>query len=291
MRKYLSFFFLFCLIIALFSASHLGFISQGVLINFSFTILPSLAPAMLFDYLFIHSDGLSYLYQWLIKRAKNPHVIYRNLLVLLGLISGTPTLASYVEDSIGKGYLQKEEGEIILGSFMMPSLPFLIGVLFPLLESKYVWTLVFILYVPAFILYLTKTRKYQEAPDIVFCPSTGNCLEKAITSTAHTMILLLGTMIIFSFPLLFINHLNSGLLRHAILGICEFTAVTELALYQNQISFFILTMILSFASLSLFTQVAILSPSLSMKKIITKRLLLLGVNTVILSLILALQIL
>lgn len=57
MRKYLSYFFLLCLLLVIYFSRAFSFISQEVLHNFLFTILPSLAPSMLFDYLFYIQVG------------------------------------------------------------------------------------------------------------------------------------------------------------------------------------------------------------------------------------------
>lgn len=293
MRKYLSYFYLLCLLLVIYFSRAFSFISQEVLHNFLFSILPSLAPSMLFDYLFLHSGGLHYLYQFFKKKRKNAHSIYRNLLVVLGLFSGTPTLASYVEESIQNGFFSKEEGEMILSCYLLPSFPFIFAVLLPYLNLKRKVILLLLLYLPSTITYILKGKKYQGNKEEKFTiQNNENYVSKAIFSTAKTCLLLLGSMLLFSFPFLLLNKIPHLLWRYGSYGLFEFTSSTlYLAKNISTLSFVLLLIILSFSSLSVYTQVYLLAPSLSIGKIIKKRLLFTGVNLLLIFVFFAFQIL
>lgn len=278
MRKYLPFFFFICLLVAMRYSQSISLVSQEVFAAFSFSLLPTLAPTMLLDYLFIHADGLFYLHQALEKRTKKWHIsFYPYLLLLLGLFSGTPTLASYIEDSIQKGSFSKEEGEHMLGCFMLPSLPFICGVILPCWEKKYQLLLLFFLYVPATILFLLKRRKrtVSQAKPCISFPQEKNIIEKAITSTAKTLLLLLGSILLFSIPVAFFKMFFQEYTSYALLGIFEFTSFSlYMSAHPSILSFVLLTTLLSFSSFSVFVQISLLCPSVSIKKVMKKRLIL-----------------
>lgn len=293
MRKYLSYFFLLCLLLVIYFSRAFSFISQEVLHNFLFTILPSLAPSMLFDYLFLHSGGLYYLYQFFKKKkGKNAHAIYRNLIILLGLFSGTPTLASYVEESIQKGFFSKQEGEMILSCYLLPSFPFIFGILLPHFSLRMKIILLVLLYVPNTLFYFLQAKKFKEEKEEVFSlPSEENYVSKAIFSTANTCLLLLGSMLLFSFPFLLLKKIPSPLLSYGLYGFFEFTNSTLYFVnHLSQLSFAILLIILSFSSLSVYTQVYLLAPSLRIRKILKKRLLFTGVNVFLILIFFLLQV-
>lgn len=277
MRKYLPFFFFICLLVAMRYSQSISLVSQEVFAAFSFSLLPTLAPTMLLDYLFIHADGLFYLHQALDKCTKKWHIsLYPFLILLLGLFSGTPTLASYIEDSIQKNSFSKEEGEHMLGCFMLPSLPFICGVILPCWEKKYQLLLLFFLYVPATILFLFKRRKKtsQTKPTISFSQEK-NIIEKAITSTAKTLLLLLGSILLFSIPVAFFKMVLGEYTSYALLGIFEFTSFSlYMSAHPSILSFVLLTALLSFSSFSVFVQISLLCPSVSIKKVMKKRLIL-----------------
>lgn len=279
MKKYLPYFYLFCLIVALYASTSLTKISKDVLATFSFTFLPSLAPAMLFDYLFLHADGLYTLYSFLEKRSKHPQVIYRNLILILGLLSGTPSLASYVEDSLKKGLLSKKEGELLLGCYLLPSFPFIFGVLFPLLSSLKKSILFLALYLPSTIYYLLYSRKCPERKIKIQPSANSNYIQAAILSTFQTLILLLGTMLLFSFPLLFLKQIPNLSLSYFLYGLFEFAnPALFFAKGTTPFSFSILICLLTFSSFSVYVQVRLLAPSISLLSLIKKRLLFVGVN-------------
>ncbi len=281
MKKKLPLFFLICLIIILVFNQYFKTISQSVLADFALNIIPSLAPSMLFDYLFINTDGLSYIYQLLSKKVKNTHAIYRHLLVFLGLISGTPTLANYLEDSLQKNYLQKEEGEAILSAFALPSFPFIMSFIIPELTDEYRLIFIIIFYLPPLIYYLLMTKKYTHTSLVSFTNYHQNFLEKSIIDTSKTFLLLLGSVLIFSLPLLLINYFPNNLIRFSLASLFEFTNIRFLISLKTPISFLLSIIVLSFSSLSLFCQIAILAPSFSLKSIIKKRLLLCGVTSLL----------
>lgn len=281
MKNKLPLFFLICLIVILVFNQYLKPISQNVLADFAFNIIPSLAPSMLFDYLFINTDGLSYIYQLLNKKVNNAHVIYRHLLVFLGFMSGTPTLANYLEDSFQKNYIQKEEGEVILSAFALPSFPFIMSFIIPELVGEYRLIFLAIIYLPALIYYFLATKKYIHVSSVSFNNYHQNYLEKSIVDTSKTFLLLLGSILIFSLPLFLINRLPNALLRLSLSSLLEFTNIRFLISLKTPISFILAASVLSFSSLSLFCQIAILAPSFSLKRIIKKRLLLCGVTSLL----------
>lgn len=274
MRKYLPFFFFICLLVAMHYSQSISLVSQEVFATFSLSLLPALAPTMLLDYLFIHADGLFYLYQWIEKHAKKwCFSLYSYLILILGLLSGTPTLASYIEDSIQKGTFTKGEGEHMLGCFMLPSLPFLCGVILPCWGKKYQFLLLFFLYGPAIILFLFhKKKKVLDRTIDLSSHYEKNIIEKAITSTAKTLLLLLGSILLFSIPVAFFKMVFPDDISYALLGFFEFTSFSlYMSSNPSTLSFALLTTLLTFSSLSVYAQVSLLCPSVSIKKVMRKR--------------------
>lgn len=292
MKKYLPYFFLLVLLVAMSSSKVITLFTKDVFTAFSYSLLPTLAPSIFLDYLFINSGGLETIYNFLLKRFKNTKVIYRHLIVILGLISGTPTLANYVHDSINKNYLSKKEGEVILSSFILPSFPFIYGVIIPKLNSIQIIVLLFLLYAPSSLYYLFSLKNENQNIEVSFIKSEGNYLHKSIMDTAKTLLILIGTILLFSLPFPLLNMFFNKDISYTILGFFEFTS-SSLYIVNNLSStlFFILVCILSFSSCSVYSQISILCPSISIKKILKKRFLFLGINVLIIGILFIFKIL
>lgn len=258
--------------------------SKDVFTTFYYSLLPSLTPSILLDYLFINSGGLETLYHLLAKKSKNAHAIYRHLIVLLGLISGTPTLANYVNDSINKKLLSTKEGEIILSSFTIPSFPFIFGIILPKLNKIQKMILLTLIYIPPLIYYNIKLKNENVAINkITFNNNSNTIIQNSITDTARTLLLLIGTILLFSIPLPFIKLFLNDSWSYSLIGIFEFTT-SSMYIINNLSSslFMILIMVLTFSSLSVYSQISILCPKISISKIIKKRFLFLGINIALL---------
>ncbi len=266
------------------SSKVITLLSKDVFTTFSYSLLPSLAPSILLDYLFINSGGLETAYNLLTKKAKHPHIIYRHLIVLLGLISGTPTLANYVNDSINKNLLSKKEGEVILSCFTIPSFPFIFGLILPKLNNIKKIILLTLLYIPPLIYYLIKLKnENKNINDIIFTKVKENIIQVSIYDTAKTLLLLIGTILLFSLPLPFFEMFFHDSIAHYLIGLFEFTTSSMYIINSiSSTSFIILILILTFSSLSVYSQISILCPNILVNKIIKKRFLFLEINIILL---------
>lgn len=285
MKKYLPYIFLITLLVVMSSSKVITLFSKDVFATFYYSLLPSLAPSILLDYLFINSSGLETIYNLLTKKTKHPHVIYRHLLVLLGLISGTPTLASYVNDSMNKNLLSKKEGEIILSCFTIPSFPFIFGVILPKLNQIRKLILLTLLYVPPTIYYFFKLKNENGNSNklVTFASKKINIIQKSIYDTSKTLLLLIGSILLFSIPLPFFKVIFHDSVAYYLIGLFEFTT-SSLYIINNtsSLSFAILILILTFSSLSVYSQISVLCSNISIKKILKKRFLFLEINIILL---------
>ena len=90
----------------------------NVLASFTINVLPTLAPALLINNLISFSGGISEL----LSKSKNSYHINIIYLIITGLISGTPALATQVNNETNKS-ISLNDAQLILECFSFPSLP------------------------------------------------------------------------------------------------------------------------------------------------------------------------
>ena len=119
--------FVFLLILIIFSSiSSLVFIKvQALFETFFFSLIPLLAPTILFDCLFVNSGGLDTLCE-LCNHKSN--LFLKIIIIIIGIIGGSASLAFYINHLIKRKILSIKEGQLILNYFFLPSLPFVINI-------------------------------------------------------------------------------------------------------------------------------------------------------------------
>ena len=112
--------------------------------NFYFTILPILTPNILLDCLFVNSGGI----RLINSLFKNKNNIYLKItIIIIGLIGGSTSLAYYVDTLINQNILNMKEGQLMIESFMLPSLPFIINVVLIKLSNVLIILFIILLYI------------------------------------------------------------------------------------------------------------------------------------------------
>lgn len=281
MKKFITLFSFFIICLLLSFSRYISKITTNVIINFYLNVLPLLAPTIIFNNIFIYSGGVPSLLEKSNLSNKAKHNINKFTLIFLGLVSGTPALASMINTEC-TNTLSKKEAQNILNCFTSPSLPFLFALLNSTAISFYLKILIIALpLIIEFIVFIINDKNNE----ILYNPiynNKDNIISKSITSSAHTIVLMSGSIIIFaiiSAPLKLLFYDN---LLYLLQGLIEFSYPLHILLTNThpiQVIFSII--IISFSSLSLITQVKLISPLISLKKLIKKRLIITAIVTLI----------
>ena len=284
MKKLIQYALLFSIITLLLFSSESSNITINVITVFVLKILPMLAPVMILNNLFIYSGGSFSLLSKCNFNIKVKHRIAILIDVFLGILSGTPVLANMVNEDQNQT-IDKEESQEILNNFTAPSLPFLIA-----LAKISNWPLhirYFVIFIPLSIEILIFSHfifKHDCSLFKVNNENQGNenIVAKSILTTCKTLVLMLGSIILFSLFLIPLNVLK-GEIKLFIQGIIEFSYPLSLLFSKDYINnyFYVIT-IISFASLSLILQVKLITPKIKAKKIIKRRLLITALSNIIL---------
>lgn len=282
-KKWLPIGFLVALIAVIIWSEQVTAHSYIVIATFCLRMLPNLAPCLLLDYLFINSNGLYYLDDFFRKRkSTSKKRIYPFFIIILGLLSGTPTLATYVNDSLDKKLISDKDGQSILNSFAFPSLPFLLSVLFVPFSNQYRIFLLILLFGTSFVNYQIMTR--HEKP-IYLAPELkvhGNIITESIFDTAKTLLLMLGTMLLFTLPMIIFQVIFPTEISFILSGLLEFsTSLYQLNAQTDIILKTAFIFLLTFSSVSVFAQIKIMCPHISIKKVVLNRLMLAAINSFI----------
>ena len=274
MKKAISLITFLAICLLLIFSKQISKVTTEVIVNFYIKVLPLLAPTILLNNIFIYSGGIYNIIYDTNLNDDTKHKINKYSIIILGLISGTPSLASMLNEELNKS-LSKDEVQNILNCFTIPSLPFLIA-----LVNSCTWsttTKILVILIPfsvQFILFLFfdyKTKK--SVKNNITNQSNENIISKAIISTARTIVLMSGAIILFSlvsYPFgLFLKGNTLMLIR----GLFEFSYPLS-SLFSNYSiqNFFFIIIIISFSSISLLVQVKLIVPNISLKEIVKKRL-------------------
>lgn len=277
--------FVFLLILIIFSSiSSLVFIKvQALFETFFFSLIPLLAPTILFDCLFVNSGGLDTLCE-LCNHKSN--LFLKIIIIIIGIIGGSASLSFYIKHLIKRNILSIKEGQLILNYFFLPSLPFVINIVLIKLDFKLSLLFIFLLYVIPFFIYIIRSTKKRNK--IVFLENTTidqnsiDFIANSIYQAGKTMVIICGTIILYNIPyytLIHFFHLDD---YYEIQGLIEFSnAIINLTSNLSAKSICSIMFILSFSSFSTYSQTHIMVENLNIFELIKKRLLLALINTTI----------
>ena len=273
MKKAISLIVFIAICLLLIFSQQISQITTDVITNFYIKVLPLLAPTILLNYIFIYSGGINNIIYDLKLKDATKHKINKYALIVLGLISGTPSLASMLNEEIDHT-LSKDEVQNILNCFTVPSLPFLLALI-----NSCGWNIamkILVIAIPfciQFIMFFICDYKIKNSDTKLIVKSETNIISKAIISTTKTIILMSGSIILFSLISYPLSLFLSGSILILAKGIFEFSYPLSylFSSYSRENLFFIIG-IISFSSISLLTQVKLLVPKISLKDIIKKRL-------------------
>lgn len=281
MKKITTLFFCIILIFVLILSNDTKEITISAIVPFVIMVLPTLAPALLLNNLISYNGGFLSLFN---NQKKNRKVYNLNVafIIISGLISGTPALASSIDHEINKSISQKD-GELILECFSFPSLPFIIALIntssWP---TQALLLTISIPYILAILYFLLKYRKTNHLEDFNF--NTGNeknIFSKAILKTFKSIILMTGSILFFSLFLIVLSKFISVPYIFYIQGILEFSyPLTYLFNNYTILNQIVSTFIFSFSSISLLMQIHLLV-NIDIIGTIKKRLLLAVISTFI----------
>lgn len=281
MKKIATLFFCTILIFVLILAKDTKKITISTIVPFVITVLPTLAPALLLNNLISYNGGFLSLFN---NPKKNRKVYNLNIvfIIISGLISGTPALASSIDYEINKS-ISQEDGELILECFSFPSLPFIIALInISSWPKKELFLTILIPYILAILYFLLKYRKINHLEDFSFNTSNEkNIFSKAILKTFKNIILMTGSILFFSLFLIILSKFIATPYIFYIQGILEFSyPLTYLFNNFSVLNQIVSTFIFSFSSISLLMQIHLLV-NIDIIKIIKKRLLLAVISTFI----------
>jgi len=248
-------------------------ITINVIINFVAKILPTLAPALILNNILLSSGGIYPLFENLKINQKIKHHLYLFSIILLGVLSGTPTLATIINKEKGKT-ISDDEAQNIMNHFSFPSLSFLLILVINTSWPKiYAISLLIIPFFIAIMSYLLSRKKSNTQFQIKASDTSSNILSTAILNTFQTIVLMAGSMILFSLFLIPLAKIPSPYSLY-IQGFLEFSyPLSYLTSTFSPANFIFSLIIISFSSLSLIVQIHLLAPQISIKEVIKKRLL------------------
>lgn len=280
-KRILPITFLIAILISIIMMSKSQIIAKEVINVFLFFIIPSLAPAMILDYLFLYSGGLDILTLGKNKNASVP-------IIILGILSGTPTLLTYVDEAIKENFLSNEEAQHIVEAFSMPSFPFLLAISLKLQNQVMKWLLISQILIINLVFYILKKPKNQEKTTYRLLNNTPkNILQSTFLATSKSLVMIFGSMLLFSLPLLILQEFFRNDILYGVSGLFEFSySLTKLSEYSTFLSYIFMSFIASFGSFSLLSQVSTLCHSISLPKVIKKRFYIALINTAITSIVL-----
>ena len=218
-------FCMFCFGLILFSKNNLASAKNG-LILWATAVVPSLFPFFVSTELLSYTNIIKYLGKWLnpIMRPLFNVPGEGSFAFLMGLISGYPVGAKIVSNFIKQGIVTKQEAERLL-AFTNNSGPlFIIGTVgITLFGSTTIGILLFITHLLACVTVgiilrffnksnsISNNHNYNYSNKNVSISSLGEVLEKSITSSISTILMIGGFVVIFSVVISILNQ--SGILN------------------------------------------------------------------------------
>ena len=249
----------------------------NVLASFTINVLPTLAPALLINNLISFSGGISEL----LSKSKNSYHINIIYLIITGLISGTPALATQVNNETNKS-ISLNDAQLILECFSFPSLPFIIALVnISDWHKKYLYLAILTPLILSILYFLYKYKQNNHLIDTSYTyKNTDNVLAKAILVTFKSIVLMSGSIMLFSLFLIPLSSLIPSPYIYYVQGILEFSyPLTYLFCNFTKLNCLLVTFIISFSSISLVMQIHLLAKEINIISIIKKRLILAALST------------
>lgn len=252
---------------------HLNQVSQNTyntIQNLIISFIPTLYPTLLLINLLGTNGSLDYFF----KLVKNPYLI-RIVLIALLFFVGVPSSTELISNLNKKGLLSNDESQLLMENFSYPSFAFIYGVLGKnLVSTKFLLIIIFVPLIVGLTNYLIKYRKLNKTIEYIKEQNINTpiftAVQDAIIKTTKSLVLVMGTMILFSLPLSFITIDNNY--YYLFTGLLEFSYSTFFLSFSNSLAdFWIIASILSFTSLSMFMQIKCLYPKLKLKSYLKKR--------------------
>ncbi len=275
--KNMSIFFICTLIIFLFFANTNIIISSvKYSVNIFFTnVLPSLLPFFILADFLINYNYVYFLNS--IFKFKYSHII------LLSLFSGLPSNAKYIKEMLDNKLITRTDASIMCSVTFFPNPMFVIGsVGFLLLKNiKLGIVLLIICYLSNLIVYLFYYKKLNNKNNMILKKPVNpfNLLKTSILNNTSTLVIILGTIVIFTtLSNVIFNYIKVNLtLSSFISALVEMSSgiiKISSALPSTSIKFILIGTSLGFSSFSILAQAfSILSDyKLNVKLIIKNKL-------------------
>lgn len=273
MKKVQLLIILFTICLLLIFSKNVSLITTNVMQNFIINIIPTLAPIMILVNIFTYSGGFLALFNSNKLSSQAKHLINTLGIIVIGVLSGTPALANILKEEKNKSF-SKEENDLIMSSFVMPSFPFLLAMA---INSDWVINKKILLFVPLiiniFLFLLSYKKEFLNYEVLKQNTNIDNIMSKAIITTAQSLILMLGTIALFSLLGEFISYKCPSPYKFLLHGLIEFSYPLNILLKSNiLINLYFAVLIIAFSSLSLIIQVKLLYKDISIIEVIKKRL-------------------
>ncbi len=273
MKKVQLLIILFTICLLLIFSKNVSLITTNVMQNFIINIIPTLAPIMILVNIFTYSGGFLALFNSNKLSSQAKHLINTLGIIVIGVLSGTPALANILKEEKNKSF-SKEENDLIMSSFVMPSFPFLLAIA---INSDWVINKKILLFVPLiiniFLFLLSYKKEFLNYEVLKQNTNIDNIMSKAIITTAQSLILMLGTIALFSLLGVFISYKCPSPYKFLLHGLIEFSYPLNILLKSNiLINLYFAVLIIAFSSLSLIIQVKLLYKDISIIEVIKKRL-------------------
>lgn len=273
MKKVQLLIILFTICLLLIFSKNVSLITTNVMQNFIINIIPTLAPIMILVNIFTYSGGFLALFNSNKLSSQTKHLINTLGIIVIGVLSGTPALANILKEEKNKSF-SKEENDLIMSSFVMPSFPFLLAIA---INSDWVINKKILLFVPLiiniFLFLLSYKKEFLNYEALKQNTNIDNIMSKAIITTAQSLILMLGAIVLFSLLGEFISYKCPSPYKFLLHGLIEFSYPLNILLKSNiLINLYFAVLIIAFSSLSLIIQVKLLYKDISIIEVIKKRL-------------------
>lgn len=273
MKKVQLLIILFTICLLLIFSKNVSLITTNVMQNFIINIIPTLAPIMILVNIFTYSGGFLALFNSNKLSSQAKHLINTLGIIVIGVLSGTPALANILEEEKNKSF-SKEENDLIMSSFVMPSFPFLLAIA---INSDLAINKKILLFVPliinSFLFLLSYKKEFLNYEVLKQNTNIDNIMSKAIITTTKSLILMLGSIVLFSLLGEFISYKCPSPYKFLLHGLIEFSYPLNILLKSNiLINLYFAVLVIAFSSLSLIIQVKLLYKDISIIEVIKKRL-------------------
>lgn len=297
----ISYFTLFILliIISIITLSNPSLIINSVISSsklFVTTLFPSLFLFYLLTDTLINYNVIYYISSWISRISKKD--INLIMIFILSMLCGYPSNAKYINEMINNGYIDKESGYRLIGKTFFPSPMFVLGTIGTLYLNNY--KLGFLILVSIYITNIILIFKFKFSKSILpkkekFVPF-GVMLSSSIKNTFSTLMIIMGSVVMFSTLINIINYyldlkaINITLLN-IVLEMSSASKKISTLFISTNLKVVLLTLTLTFGGLCIHSQMLsiISDKDLNYKYILFDRVKAILLNIVIINILLALS--